>query len=378
MDLVSPHNVDHIFIRYAQSQSSCVISCGLRSYKITISLSASHLFFELALRLSRFRCGPTIRAPFSTEYITDEKYHSWLIEGNYSPTSSPLELQYGDATSSIYPDRPIRPLPKRRLRSRLSAGAVDSILNPQSSISSAPLMQSPGKEGKAHLNGRGDGTIEQLPEHRSGQEKESYQFRGSDMGQDTPNGPHQPTAPVGIPPSRNGYMINRHEDARSYRQAHMPPPIAPSAASSGDSIDGYDSFENTNNKKKRKIPISGSLGNHSSLSTDMAHMDISLTRDIDASQIDPEVSVGQYYGSGSSAVANSTSHASGISGSGRGRFGRSNMRHYGGRSPLGLSFNGTNSMQHGRSTYNSKESPGGVAFGKPGNDHCTMRIVKTF
>ncbi|KAL8974034.1 MAG: hypothetical protein Q9197_001730 [Variospora fuerteventurae] len=47
-----------------------------------------------------------------------------------------------------------------------------------------------------------------------------------------------------------------------------------SAPSSQDSVDGYDSFENTNNKKKRKIPTSGSLGgHHTSLSAEMASMD---------------------------------------------------------------------------------------------------------
>ena len=290
-------------------------------------------------------------------------------EGNYSPPS-PLELQYGDATSSIYPDRPIRPLPKRRLRSRLSPGAVDSILYPQGNSSSTASTQDPSTDGKIHTNGRGNEDLGQLSQQRDGQEKDSYQFRGSEMGQEAINGLRQKIAPMGIPPGRNGYLVTRHDESRSYRLAHMPPPIPPSAASSGDSVDGYDSFENTNNKKKRKIPISGSLGNHhSSLSTDMAHMDISSTRDIDVSPVDPDVGVGQYYGSGSSAIA-ASSHTSGISGSGRGRFGRSGLRRHSGRSPLGVSFNGTNATQIGRSSYNNKDGIGAGTLGKPGNEPC--------
>lgn len=292
-----------------------------------------------------------------------------LTEGKYSPTS-PLELHYGDASASRYPDRPIRPLPKRRLRSRLSPGAVDSILNLQGTASSVNSPQDAAKDGKVHSKGSGDGDLSQLLQQRSRQEKESYQFRGSEGGQDATNGFYQKTAPTGTPSGKNGYTMTRHDDSRSYRQAHMPPPIPPSAASSGDSIDGYDSFENTNNKKKRKIPISGSLGNHhSSLSTDMAHMDISSTRDVDVSQIDPDIGVGQYYGSGSSAVATSSPHASGISGSGRGRFGRSSLRRYSGRSPLGVSFNGTNTLQAARSLYNSKDGVGASALEKQGNEY---------
>ena len=365
------HNVDHIFSRYACRNPPALFApkcTATRShYRCTFDYSPST---PSAHPASYFIPLIEMTALLYTLLIRYVLYR-W-IEGNYSPTS-PLELQYGDGASSIYPDRPIRPLPKRRLRSRLSPGAVDSILNTQGSTSSVTFTQGTGKDGKVQSNGSGNGNSGQLLEHSSGQEKDSYQFRGSDVGQDAPTGLYQRTAPMGIPPGRNGYTINRHDDSRSYRQAHMPPPIPPSAASSGDSIDGYDSFENTNNKKKRKIPISGSLGNHHpSLSTDMAHMDISSTRDLDVSQIDPDVGVGQYYGSGSSAVATSSSHASGISGSGRGRFGRSGLRRHSGRSPLGVSFNGTNAMHTGRSLYNGKDGSIVGALGKPGNEYQTI------
>ena len=292
-----------------------------------------------------------------------------LTEGNYSPPS-PLELHYGDATSSIYPDRPIRPLPKRRLRSRLSPGVADSILYPQSAISSIAPTQSASKNKTPSSNDEEGANMRYHTQQRSGQEKDSYQFRGSELGGEAINAVRQRATPTGITPGRNGYMVTRHDESRSYRQAHMPPPIPPSAASSGDSVDGYDSFENTNNKKKRKIPISGSLSNHhSSLSTDMAHMDISSTRDVDVSHMDPDVGVGQYYGSGSSAAA-ASSHGPGISSSGRSRFGRSGVRRHSARSPLGVSFNGPNASLAGRSLSNNlgKEGPGTVSSVKPSKD----------
>ena len=283
-------------------------------------------------------------------------------EGNYSPPS-PSDLHYAEATTSIYPERPIRPLPKRRLRSRLSPGAVDSILHPQAAPSSIASTQAASTEGEVYANTL---PLNKDGEQRAQDEKDSYQFRGNEMREDAEGGvearqPYwrQKTASMGTPPARNGYLVTRHDNSRSY----MKPPIPPSAASSGDSVDGYDSFENTNNKKKRKIPISGNLGNHhGSLSADMAHMDISSGRDIDLSQVDPDDGVGQYLGTGSSAVATS-SHGFGISGSGRGRFGRSSVRRYSGRSPLGVSFNGPNATQSGRPSYNTTDGPGASKAG---------------
>lgn len=56
------------------------------------------------------------------------------------------------------------------------------------------------------------------------------------------------------------------------RAAGKPPPPASTASSA----DGYESFENTSNKKKRKIPLSGSSGVHpSSLTAELANMGIS-------------------------------------------------------------------------------------------------------
>lgn len=138
-------------------------------------------------------------------------------------------------------------------------------------------------------------------------------------------------------------MFLRNDASKSNK-----PPIPHSTHSSGDSIDGYDSFENTNNKKKRKVPMSGSLGSHqSSLSAEMAQMGISSTRDIDVTHADVDGGVGHYYGTGSSAIPTVLS-GNGISGAGRGRYGKAGAKNYGGRSPLGVSTNGSNALISGR------------------------------
>lgn len=148
---------------------------------------------------------------------------------------------------------------------------------------------------------------------------------------------------------------------RSETTNYQKPPNLQFTASSADTVDGYDSFENTNNKKKRKIPISGSIGNHhSSLSIDMAQMDI--RSDHDTIRAEGDGGVGQYYGSGSSAVIPGSS-GTGISGAGRGRFGRTGVRIPGGRSPLGISTNGSNALHSVRSAPQRKDfvSSGGLA-----------------
>ena len=292
----------------------------------------------------------------------------------YSPPS-PLGLHYSDTTSSIYPDRPIRPLPKRRLRSRLSSEVADSILYPPATTLSKPLFQFPyngatdqhnGSPARAHPS---DMEASLAREQRNGGgESDSYQFRGAENGSEYEDGivmarryqeQRQKFGSVNNM-SRNGYTLSRSDAAK-----YIKPPIPQSTASSGDSVDGYDSFENTNNKKKRKIPTSGSLGSHqTSLSADMAQMGISSTRDIDVIQSESDSGIGHYYGTGNSAVP-AVSSGTGISGAGRGRYGRAGTRYHSGRSPLGVSVNGSNTLQAGRSSHHRREfTPGSISRGK--------------
>ena len=294
----------------------------------------------------------------------------------YSPPS-PLELNYSDTTSSIYPDRPIRPLPKRRLRSRLSSEVADSILYPPATTLSKPLFQFPyngptyqRNETPARAN---PSEIEADLVREQGQGEtgvHNYQFRGARNGSDEENSmsiarryQEQRQRPGSVNSiSRNGYAFSKSDNVK-----YIKPSIPQSAASSGDSIDGYDSFENTNNKKKRKIPTSGPLGSQqSSLSTDMARMGISSTRDIDVGQSESDSGVGHYYGSGNSAVP-AVSSGTGISGAGRGRYGRSGTRYLNGRSPLGVSVNGSNASQTGRYFHHRRDYVPGVSTGIKGD-----------
>lgn len=325
-----------------------------------------------------------------------DPFGMWLIRSlfpiffsgaTYSPPS-PLELHYADTTSSVYPDRPIRPLPKRRIRSRLSSEAAHSILHPPAATLSKPLFQFPYNGSTDQQNGSSarayPSEIEasSLRGQRTGDgEIDSYHFRGAEHGSDDGDGVgmarryqeqrQRPGSVNNIP--RNGYMLPR-SDAAKYMKAHIPQ----STASSGDSVDGYDSFENTNNKKKRKIPTSGSLGSHqTSLSTDMAQMGISSTRDVDVAHLESDSGVGHYYGTGNSAVP-AISSGTGISGAGRGRYGRAGTRYHSGRSPLGVSINGSNTQQAGRSFHHRRENTLGINPGSKGTQSLRLCICLVF
>ena len=103
--------------------------------------------------------------------------------------------------------------------------------------------------------------------------------------------------------------------------------------------DGYEAFENTNNKKKRKIPTSGSLSmHHSALADDLSHLGINANSD----GLADEVHGGQ---NGVSAPG------LGVQGAGRGRYARKTS----GRHPLGVSLNGIN-MKAGGSKYDQNMS----------------------
>lgn len=282
----------------------------------------------------------------------------------YSPSSTAGHLT--DTISPIYPDRPIRPLPKRRLRSRLSPEVANSILYPTAPRSSKPLFHLPFHEAlsftaaeRGNVNGSGGTLLSELGQpqaNRARDTKNGYHFKGNDLDSDEEDG-------IGI--------IRRYQQQRQATPTlaralatgagrpefpkHVKPTISQSTVSSIDSVDGYDSFENTNNKKKRKIPTSGNLGNHhSTLSVEMAHMGISSSRDIDALQVDPDGGVGQYYGTGNSAIPAGAS-GTGMSGAGRGRYGRIAARNSSGRGPLTVSMNGTNTLQSGRMILQRRE-----------------------
>lgn len=118
----------------------------------------------------------------------------------------------------------------------------------------------------------------------------------------------------------------------------------PPAKAASNAQDGYDAFENTNNKKKRKIPTSGGLGSHSSLSSDVGNLSCSS-----GSGISVDDGPGQYYGSG-----NPVPVGGGISGSGRGRYGRNAGRAVNGRNPLAA--HSPNAWSTGRPGFGRRDS----------------------
>ncbi|KAL8813630.1 MAG: hypothetical protein Q9200_000112 [Gallowayella weberi] len=219
---------------------------------------------------------------------------------------------------------------------------------PQKPLFSIPFNEPVAFGNRSPAEGFGDGfTSSDYPGHGASQGKNGYQFRGSDpdSDEDDANGTiRRYPAPQKGSLSQELNSDDQRVGTAKYTRVLMPA----STVSSQDSIDGYDSFENTNNKKKRKIPTSGGLGgHHSSLSSEMAHMGISPNRDYDSSPSDMDGGVGHYYGTGSSAVP-TTSSGTGISGAGRGRYGRAAPRAPSGRSPLAVSTNGSNALQAGR------------------------------
>jgi len=117
----------------------------------------------------------------------------------------------------------------------------------------------------------------------------------------------------------------------------------PAPHSTASSADGYESFENTNNKKKRKIPISGAPG--SGMNSDGSTMAVA------AQPLDVSISQengGLYHGSSPGGYSGAS--GVGISGAGRGRNGKMNVRPMNERRPLVSSNNSANALPNGKSS----------------------------
>ena len=279
----------------------------------------------------------------------------------YAP--SPSDTSSSATMSPVYPDRPIRPLPKRPLKARLSPEVADTIDYPPAPNPTNPMFYIPYAEAISQRNGiamkssmKEQGHQEsETTEQYDGDDKASYRFKGNEAGSDDESFVARARRSESFKQREKQMTGGSRErmDRMKAQKAQKDRALNPgshSVPSSNDSVDGYDSFENTNNKKKRKIPTSGSLGNHSSslsasLSSDLANLGLSGSRDVDGA----DGGVGQYYGSGSSAISVAAS-GTGISGAGRGRYGRSVRRDASGRSPLGVSVNGSNAWQ-GRAPF---------------------------
>ena len=227
--------------------------------------------------------------------------YEWNRSGSSPLRSSP------DTTSPMYPDRPIRPLPKRRLRARLSPEQADSIVYPPAPASTTPLFNFP----YSPATGRTSPRVERRrgeSDHHACHCGHNHSEVESDEDEDDRG------IALASSPSYH-YSRNLSGKAGAGGGAY------PKPGSTSSSADGYESFENTNNKKKRKIPNMGGAGtHHANLSADMASMGIAHSHD--SGSMDDENGAGRYYGSAPSTPQHNTS-GTGISGAGRGRFGRS-------------------------------------------------------
>ncbi|KAF2841105.1 hypothetical protein M501DRAFT_526271 [Patellaria atrata CBS 101060] len=238
--------------------------------------------------------------------------------------SSPTLRQHSspDTTSPMYPDRPIRPMPKRRIRSRLSPEQASTIPFPPTPSNVQPLFTFPyGSTEKTPVPTRHSNSEHSQTCH-CGADHSDLESEEEEDPQDY--GPQ--SSPIQF--ARQGFG-GRGIGTASQRSAKGVPP-----ASTSPSADGYESFENTNNKKKRKIPANGAI--HTNLSAEMASMGISPEAGDHSAQDDPS-----HYAGGNS-LPSAPGSGTGISGAGRGRFGRPAARGVTERRPLGSSTNGLN------------------------------------
>lgn len=250
----------------------------------------------------------------------------WLTFTRFRRRTGYSENMSPDSTSSLFPDRPIRPLPKRRLRERLSPDVADAIKYPPAPQNIPPLFAYPynakedsGLSGSDHLIAVNRENVAELAQDAS--------LRRNGL-----SGEHRDDSLLSQ--ARRALVSRPFQDTQgsAFRTPQRPAPARHNAIqpppSTTSSADGYDSFENTNNKKKRKIPTAGeAILNGTHVLNDSSALGMPsppTTGDEGPGDLTAAVPSPYYQSAGPSA------NAQGISGPGRGRYGR--VRN--GRSPL--------------------------------------------
>lgn len=222
----------------------------------------------------------------------------------------------------MYPDRLIRPLPKRPLRSRLSTDAADTILFPPTPPASQIFYGVSGELEEA-VNDSKVYVQQTIETDRPELTPETESHHGFETAAELDSGDED--GPVVVRRSA-GFRGSLSPSSGTHSSGVVG---KEGSQKSGAGPDGYDAFENTNNKKKRKIPTPGNMGgHHSSLSPEFASIDLASANTSAAAG--DGMSTGTYYGNGNPA----SPLGSGISGSGRGRLGRSTTRSHHVRNPL--------------------------------------------
>jgi hypothetical protein len=242
-----------------------------------------------------------------------------------------------DTVSSLFPDRPIRPLPRRRLRETLSPELADSIKYPPPAHGNGnlPLFFYPPytrrDEPSPPSAGPTSSPAEQGRRSESGPSQNARHHSAGTSQNEDESSSLRSTLVTRSPPeilTRSPRRVSRPDQPRA---ADPQPPH--SAASS---VDGYDSFENTNNKKKRKIPSAGdtALASSHGINGDSGSLAVS------GGPHSPDHDGNGDRSYGASAPGLFASNGQGMSGSGRGRLGQSRN----GRSPLRALSDVTNSL----------------------------------
>lgn len=289
----------------------------------------------------------------------------------FSRSSSLSVARSPDTASHVYPDRSIRPLPKSKLKSKLSPEQQAAIVYPPDPPPISPTLsfslQENGIQSQQRRLTNGDSHHHEhdrrvVHDHCTcGDDADS----GDDEVEfDHPDYRYPPPLPPALANGKPVDSLQRRLIDATRAASNQPPPPGSTASSA----DGYESFENTSNKKKRKIPLSGASSMHqSSLSAEMANMGISNSHGDEGVVNGVGGSPEEQPYSPQSGPATTPTSGTGISGAGRGRYGRQDGRH---RRPLG-----SNTM-NAINGYNSRApARGAEAKNGAGKFHPDTRVV---
>lgn len=213
-----------------------------------------------------------------------------------------------EPVSSLFPNRPIRPLPKRRLRERLSPEVADSIQYPPLPQSSTSLFSYPYPLPEEHP----DSGL--APVREVGSYSEQRQLRSNGMGNHREEDDATLRQGTASRATRQHASLVARPKTEHGRYADSNPLL-----STASSADGYDLFENTNNKK-RKIPTAGDSAPGGVHALNNSAAGTGLLGGAPAAECQDDMSgptSTPYYGSGSFA-----SNVQNVAGPGRGRYGR--------------------------------------------------------
>lgn len=230
-----------------------------------------------------------------------------------------------DGVPSVLPERPIRPLPKRKLRERLSSGAVQTTEHSTATVNTIPLFYYPTHNAGGPLYDLQKANREH---HKHSNETSENQGLPHSYKHDP-----LPMASTALTAStiENQLQTTPPDDTKNHKSSDKEVTVG-RTASAASSIDGYDLLENTNNKKKRKIPSASDTTSQGSF--------VVSTGSVEMLELGSGIIAGNQATACAFDVSGSLSmHSDGISGSGRGRLGRTLHT----RSPLRTLSDGNNS-----------------------------------